>query len=216
MARRSLFRRIELVRVLQQSLHPLGVRRQDLRDVGLRIVRLREPPNGVDGILGPDLAFVHPFDWGREFGRVVPEKLFGEPIPDPVAPIQQYPEIVKGTNRPPAFVRPTQIQHEAASRLEDSEGSLSKLAEPGHILGLRLVAVAFLPKKGKGRTGDDQIHRIRGQRSENDPAVRAELNAAPRLVYVQVASKLKRHGSLQLPGPQAQDKPPNGGQSSSP
>src|SRR5438876_3978085 len=171
MAGGPLFGSVERVWVLQERLHPSRVRDEHSGHVRLGVISLRKPPHRIDCVLGSDLTLVHPLDRRGELRRVVPEELFGQPVTDPIAEVEEHPEVVERADRPPPFVGAPQIENEATCLFENRKGKLPKLAEPGPVLGLVLIAVALLTKKREGGARDNEVNGSFWQSAEYIPAI---------------------------------------------
>src|SRR5712692_3882673 len=74
--RRSLFRGIEFLAILQECLHAIRVGSKHFCDISFRKVCFRKPPNGIDCVLRTDFAFIHPLYRGWELRWVKPKELF--------------------------------------------------------------------------------------------------------------------------------------------
>ena len=174
-AGRAFLRRVKGGGVFEQLLHPVAVCGEHLGHVGLGPAGFAEPPDGVHGVLRPELALVDPLDGAGEFRRVVPVKILGEMEAEFVAEMDRHAEVVEAARGRAGFVSAAEVEDEAAVILELAMDEPGEVREPRHVFGLGLVAVFLFALESEGRAGQNEVHagiRQRGEQVERIAAIR--------------------------------------------
>ena len=119
---------------------------------------------------------------GWQLRGVVPVELLGQPIAKHVAELEQDAPRIEGADRQSSLVRAPEIDDETAGVLEHTQRRCAKLAQPGDILSLVLVAVRLLAQQREGRARDDQVNGLVGHRRKNLATVTSELVSVRRRI----------------------------------